>query len=127
MGRNLLEVVREITHPSFDMKKFILLCVAALLPVLPAAAEVKLSGTLTRIAGHLGDGGVHFSVTDLKDDLKNLGQLIDKVIEAVPEADIPPGLNVETLFEELGFYAVQGRGSLGKAVALLMLPGICLA
>lgn len=93
------------------MKKFIPLCMAAVLPILPAAAEVKLSERLARIAGHLGDGGVHFSVTDSKDDLKNIGEFIDKVIEAVPEAEVPPGLKVEALFDDLGLYSIEGRGS----------------
>jgi len=48
---------------------------AALLPILPAVAEGKLSERLTRIAGHLGEGVAHFSVTDSKDDLQNLGEL----------------------------------------------------
>lgn len=34
-------------------------------------AEVKLSENPSRIAAYLGDGGVHFPVTNSKDDLKS--------------------------------------------------------
>ncbi|MEN8678897.1 MAG: hypothetical protein ABF391_02500, partial [Akkermansiaceae bacterium] len=62
------------------MKRFLSLCAAAILPALPASADVKLSERLTRIAGHLGEGGVHFSVTDSQDDLKDLAGLLDKFL-----------------------------------------------
>jgi hypothetical protein len=58
------------------IKLLISLGIAALFPILPAVAGVKLSERLTRIAGHLGEGGAHVSVTDSKDDLQNLGELI---------------------------------------------------
>lgn len=93
------------------MKKLIPLCAAAILPILPASADIKLSERLTKIAGHLGEGGVHFSVTDSQSDLKDMAGLLDKVFALVPEDEIPKGLKLETLLGDLGFYAIQGRGS----------------
>lgn len=77
----------------------------------PVGAEVRLSERLTRIAGHLGDGGAHFSVTDSKDDLKDLSGLIDQVIGALPDGQLPAGLKVEALFEDLGLFALEGSGA----------------
>lgn len=119
MGRNLL-AVRVMIGQHWDvMKKIPAFCAAVLLPILPVAGEVKLSERLTRIAAHLGDGGVHFSVTDSKDDLKNLGEFIDNILTAVPDVEIPRGLRVETLFNDLGLYAIEGRGASSHQVGNL--------
>lgn len=93
------------------MKKLTSLGMAALLPILPAAAEVKLSERLTRIAGHLGEGGAHFSVTDSTDDLRNFGELIDQALGALPEGEVPFELKVEDIFDDLGLLALEGSGS----------------
>lgn len=93
------------------MKRFLSLCAAAILPALPASADVKLSERLTRIAGHLGEGGVHFSVTDSQDDLKDLAGLLDKFLSLVPKDELPARPQFETLLDDLGLYALQGRGS----------------
>ena len=93
------------------MKKYLGLTMAAGLAMAPAHAEVKFSERLTRIAEHLGDGGVHFSVTDTKGDLQDVGKLIDRVIGIIPAGEIPPGLRVEALMGDLGLYSLQGRGT----------------
>ncbi|YCM43948.1 hypothetical protein V2O64_21800 [Verrucomicrobiaceae bacterium 227] len=93
------------------MKRMGLLSSVMVLGVSSLSAEVKLSEKLTRIAGHLGEGGVHFSVTDAQEDLKDLAQLGDVVIENLPDLDLPPNLKVEQLFSDLGLYSFQGRGS----------------
>ena len=71
------------------MKKRISLGAAALLSVLPASVDVKLSGRLMKIADHLGEGGVHFSVTASQENLKNLAGLLDKVFVLIPVEEIP--------------------------------------
>ena len=82
----------------------------------PAQAEVKLSENLMKIAEHLGDGGVHFSVTDTKGDLQQMGQFVDLVLAIVPAGEIPPGLRVEALLDDLGLYSLQGRGSSSEQI-----------
>ena len=72
-----------------DMKKIGLLSSVLALGVSPLSAEVKLSEKLTRIAGHLGEGGVHFSVTDAQEDLRDLAQLGDTIMKNVPDLDLP--------------------------------------
>lgn len=77
-------------------------------------AEVTLSERLTKIAKHLGDGGVHFLVTDSEDDLRDLAGLLDRFLEAVPEdeaKEIPAGFSFEQIFGDLGLLAIEGRGS----------------
>lgn len=81
------------------------------LGLFPLNAQVKLSEKLTRIAGHLGEGGVHFSVTDGQDDLRDLAQLGDVVIANLPDLNLPPNLKVEQLISDLGLFSFQGRGS----------------
>jgi len=93
------------------MKFLSLLCLSGILSLFSAQAEIKLSKRLTEIAGHLGDGGVHFSLTDSKGDLQQLGLVLDQILTAVPDVDLPPGLKMETLFGDLGLYSVVGRGS----------------
>ena len=93
------------------MKRITLLGSVLALGLSPLNAQVKLSEKLTRIAGHLGEGGVHFSVTDGQDDFRDLAQFGDLVIANLPEIDLPPNLKVEQLFSDLGLFAFQGRGS----------------
>lgn len=85
-------------------------CFALFVSCLPLSAEVKLSDRLAKIAVHLGEGGAHFSVTDSEDDLKDLAVILDQVFAVIPELALPPGLKVESLFEDLGLYALQGSG-----------------
>ena len=84
------------------------------LGVSPVVGEVTLSEKLTRIASRVGDGGVHFSVTDSTDDLRRLGQFLDKVLKEVPDAEIPPGFRVEELLGDLGLLAIEGSGESSK-------------
>ena len=93
------------------MKKIGLLSSVLALGVSPLSAEVKLSEKLTRIAGHLGEGGVHFSVTDAQEDLRDLAQLGDTIMKNVPDLDLPSNLKIEQLFSDLGLFSFQGRGS----------------
>lgn len=92
-------------------RSFLPQLLAAAVSLLPLSAEVPLSEKLTKIAGHLGEGGAHFSVTDSEDDLKNLAVFLDRILGAVPETDLPTGFEVETLFEDLGLYGLQGKGA----------------
>ena len=91
-------------------KRLLSCCLLAAISISPVSAEVKLSEKLTKIAGHLGEGGAHFSVTDSGDDLKDLAVFLDQVIGALPDTDLPPGFKLESLFGELGLYALQGSG-----------------
>lgn len=88
-----------------------MLSCALVMGVSPLGAEVKLSEKLTKIADHLGEGGVHFSVTDAQEDLRDLARIGDKVISQIPDAGIPPSLRLERLFEDLGLFGYLGRGS----------------
>ena len=106
-----LEGAESFDRLSFDMKRIALLSSVLGLGISPLGAEVKLSEKLTRIAAHLGDGGVHFSVTDAQEDLKDLAQLGDALIKYIPDTEIPPNLKVEQLFSDLGLFSFQGRGS----------------
>ena len=101
------------------MNKLPLLCATALLPILPATAEITLSERLTKIAGNLGDGGVHFSVTDSKGDLQKVATVLDEVLKVIPEADLPPGLKVDSLFDDLGLYSIEGSGTSSHKVGWL--------
>lgn len=98
------------------MKRFLSLFAILALAGSPVSAEVKLSEKLTRIASHLGEGGVHFSVTDSQDDLKNLAGLIDEFFKVIPDADIPPGFKLETVFGDLGLFSVEGSGQSSRKV-----------
>jgi len=88
-------------------EKFISLCAAAILPAISASADVKLSERLTRIAGHVGGGEVHLSVTDSQDDLKDLASLLDKILSLVPKGELPLRPRFDTLLDDLGLYALQ--------------------
>jgi hypothetical protein len=111
---------RNRIHQLVGMTKVpSILLTAGLLAGPMASAEVKLSEKLNRIAAHLGDGGVHFAVTDSQDDLKNLGEVIDEVIKVIPDADVPPGFKVTSLIENLGLLSVQGSGESSKKVGNL--------
>ena len=98
------------------MKMYLGLILAAGLAMVPAQAQVKFSERLTKIAENLGDGGVHFSVTDTKGDLQQMGEFVDQVLEMVPEGELPPGLRVERLLGDLGLYSLLGRGSSSEQI-----------
>lgn len=81
------------------------------LSLFPVFGEVKFSEKLENIAGYLGEGGAHYSVTDTTDDLKVLAEVIDRFITMIPDSEIPPGFKVESMFDDLGILTIQGQGS----------------
>lgn len=92
------------------MKRIGMLSCAIAAAVSPVSAEVKLSEKLTKIASHLGEGGVHFSVTDAENDFRDMARFGDKIVANLPDAGLPPNLNFEQLLDDLGVYSYLGRG-----------------
>jgi len=84
---------------------------AALLSLTPASAETKFSERLSRVESHLGDAGAHFSVTDSKGDLQGLAKFIDRLIDSIPNEDIPDSFKIEQIIGDLGLYSLEARGS----------------
>lgn len=106
----------EMRQGAYVMKKILPVLSAFSLVCAPVQAEVKLSDKLNRIARHLGEGGVHFSVTDSEGDLESLAGLLDEVIAVIPDADVPPGMKISSFFRELGLFSLQGTGASSSKV-----------
>ena len=76
-------------------------------------AVPKLSERLAKIAGHLGEGGVHFSVTDQEGDLEAVVDFLDELLPRLleKEGQLPPGFKIKKLVRETGLLELQGSGS----------------
>ena len=77
-----------------------------------AEAEVKLSAPLRQVAAHLGEGGAHYSVTNVAGDAEKLASALDGLFAPMREAggEFPPGLNFEKLVRELEIHRVTALG-----------------
>jgi len=89
------------------LKKLMLVVASAGL----ASGQVKLSDRLAKIGSHLGEGGVHYSVTDGEGDMEAMAIFLDEMIRSLPDADIPEGLKFQSAGKDLGVYQVLGTGT----------------
>jgi hypothetical protein len=74
------------------------------------SAQVTLSERLTIISKQLGDGGVHFSVTDAEHDIESLATAMDSLMGSIAP-DMPFDLNLQKVGRHLGIYEILGSGS----------------
>ncbi|MEJ6569500.1 MAG: hypothetical protein QNL80_11575 [Akkermansiaceae bacterium] len=75
-----------------------------------ASAQVTFSERLNIISKQLGEGGVHYSVTDSEHDIEALASSIDNMIGSFAP-DMPFDLNLQKMGDQLGIYEILGSGS----------------
>jgi hypothetical protein len=98
------------------MTRFIFpfLGVAQLLAATPAPvdAEVKLSLPLREVAAHLGEGGAHYSVTNIAGDAEKIALVLDEIFAPMRKegGEFPPALNFEKLVRDLEIHRVTALG-----------------